>query len=45
MIVVWTEVVEMEAGSSGFGGDVWEVDTAEVADVKNEEEKKFGISP
>lgn len=41
MIVVWTKVVETEAGSSGFGGDVWVVDTAEVADVKNEEKRNL----
>lgn len=42
MTAVWTKVVETEAGSSGFGGDVWKVDTAELADVKNEEDRNLG---
>lgn len=32
----------MEAGSSGFGRDVWEVDAAELADVKNEGKRNLG---
>lgn len=35
------KVVETEAGSSGFGGDVWKVDRAELAHVKNEEDRNL----
>ena len=36
MTVVSTKVVEMEAQDRKFGGDIWEVDTAELAGVRNE---------
>lgn len=42
MRVVWTKVVEMEAGRSGFGGDIWEVDAAELTDVKPERKRNLG---
>ena len=41
MIIIWTKVVKMEAGSSGSEGDVQEVDTAEFADVENKEERNL----